>query len=340
MEIAEVAAPAKLNLTLRVGPASADGFHPLRTWMVTVGLRDRLLFSPAATDLSQADASEKVPGPRPAEVHQAGDLRFRLTCNEPSLPLDETNLVVKAAKGFMEEARRSGMTPQQVDAAARGLEIALEKHIPAGGGLGGGSSDAAATLVGLSLQLGLVLPEARKQRLAASLGSDVPFFWAHLRHHLSHTSDARVRSAECTGRGEVVEPTAEPRPAAALLLLPALACPTGQVYRHFDTLFPDGGDLTGPSPADLADLHAEAMLPHLVNHLQPAAFDLFPQLARLADSARERLGRPVLLSGSGSTLFTLFDEMGEAESAGKLLGNHPAAKNVAPFRAVAVTLPD
>src|SRR5579862_8074630 len=108
-------APAKINLHLRVGPPMADGFHPLLTWMCTVGLYDTLEVSA-----------------------QVASSQFSFECDDPSLPTDGRNLVVKAARSYF-----------AAFPAASGVCARLHKEIPAGGGLGGGSSDAATMLMGL-----------------------------------------------------------------------------------------------------------------------------------------------------------------------------------------------
>src|SRR5206468_9545219 len=137
-----------------------DGFHPLLTWMCTVGLFDKLIFQRAAH-----------PG-------------TRFSCNWPDLPADQNNLVLQAATAL---------------APAADLSIHLEKHIPHGAGLGGGSSDAARTLLALNAFLKLDLGKGQLKAVAARLGSDLPFFF-------------HEPSALCQGRGELVAPITPPLP--------------------------------------------------------------------------------------------------------------------------------
>jgi 4-diphosphocytidyl-2-C-methyl-D-erythritol kinase len=249
-----VLAPAKINLHLRVGPPRADGFHPLLTWMCTVGLYDEL---------------EIEPTPRGIEFH----------CDDPSIPADETNLVVKAARAIGATAR-----------------ITLTKKIPAGGGLAGGSSDAASTLMALGRE--------NLQPIAAKLGSDVAFF-------------LRGGSAVCTGLGETVRPINPPACGWAVLILPPFGMPTPVVYKKFDEMNLGRSQSIETEPDWFAwtELSAEKLLPHLVNDLEPPAFALNPQLRQIRDDWERRLGRPVRMSGSGSTLFTLFDTHVEANAA-------------------------
>ena len=156
-------APAKLNLSLRVLGKRDDGFHEIDTLMVKLpGLADELEFS-------QADA-------------------FAFKCDDPSVPGDERNLVVKAVRAYE---------------SAAGIRchcaILLKKTIPHGAGLGGGSSDAAMTLLGLNRLNNFKLSVDSMHELAASLGSDIPFFLT-------------TGASRCTGRGEKIEPVPSPPP--------------------------------------------------------------------------------------------------------------------------------
>lgn len=255
-------APAKINLHLRVGPPRADGFHPLLSWMCTIGLFDTLVLDPS--DVAQVS----------------------LTCDRPWVPCDQTNLVHRAAALLREHAAAQGRNV--------GLRVGLEKRIPVGAGLGGGSSDAARMLLGLNQFWGLGLSGDQLAPMAAALGSDVPFF-------------LNGQSALCSGRGEVVQPVAAPKPHWAVLLLPPFGVSTPQAYQRFDQLCPSGCALDRPDIEQWVHLSADSLLDVLVNDLEAAAFSLVPELARLRDSAQGALSRIVRMSGSGSSLFTLFD---------------------------------
>src|SRR3954447_25217146 len=197
----QLLAPAKFNLYLRVGPLGADGyqgFHPLVSWMVTVGLFDTLTF-----DRTEAE-----------------ELRF--TCDDTSLPTDDRNIVVRAARALLERTTEEPAAEPLGSRFEQGVSVDLLKKIPHAAGLGGGSSDAAATLVGLNALLALKRTDAELLRIGAALGSDVPFFFA-------------APSAVCTGRGEVVRRTPPPgRARWAVLLFPALGLSTARVYEAFD----------------------------------------------------------------------------------------------------------
>jgi 4-diphosphocytidyl-2-C-methyl-D-erythritol kinase len=213
------------------------------------------------------------------------------------LPTDERNLVIRAALALREHVRRPTLA----------ATIELEKRIPSGGGLGGGSSDAATTLLALNELWSLKLDRSELCRVADRVGSDVPFFLF-------------PPSADCRGRGEVVTPLPPPKPRAAVLILPGTSMPTPAVYRRFDELSPTPPPLDSTFRFDdWAHLDTSTLLPRLVNDLEPPAFSIDPKLGRLRDDAERLLGRAVRMSGSGSTLFTLFDTIDEAEQAAELL---------------------
>jgi 4-diphosphocytidyl-2-C-methyl-D-erythritol kinase len=261
-----VYSPGKINLHLRVGPVRPDGFHPLCSWMVTVGLFDTLDFT-----LTQSGEST-------------------LSCDHPDVPCDSRNLILRAANTLRQAAAAEGKI-------VPGANIALEKLIPIGGGMGGGSGNAATTLTALNELWQLNWPIERLMPIAATLGSDVPFFLGR-------------GSAWCFGRGEIVQPARALWPNFwAVLILPPIASATPAVYRQFDQT-PASTDWDGP--IDIArweELSPDELLARCRNDLEPPCFALYPQLKRWQQSAENVLKRPVRLSGSGSTLFTLFDNI-------------------------------
>ncbi len=182
------------------------------------------------------------------------------------------------------------------------MAVHLTKRVPAGGGLGGGSSDAAHALMAVAKLWGVTDP-ALLAAVAAGVGSDVPFF-------------LYGPSSVCRGRGEVVLPVAAPAVARhAVLVLPGIAMPTPAVYRQFDEM-----GLGSDTAGDLAEgawtfLPAAELMTQLVNDLEPPAFALRPDLAELRSRLEQTLGRLVRMSGSGSTLFTLFDDPASAADA-------------------------
>ena len=313
-------APAKINLHLRVGPRRADGFHPLLSWMTTVGLFDSLILQQqAAGDSFAPGQGRDANDPAVGRAGSGVSAPVVLVCDQPSLPCDERNLVVRTALAWREETARfrSSVPPAQSDygdamgqqraRAADGLRLVgglratLQKRIPIGAGLGGGSSDAARTLIGLNRLWRTGRAADDLSAFAARFGSDLSFFF-------------HGPSSVCRGRGEIVTPV--PRPAArwAMLVLPQLSMPTADVYRRFDQmgLGRDEDIDAAPDWNAWGAMPSEELLPRLVNDLEPPAFEIAPQLGRLRERIERELQRPVRMSGSGSSLFTLFDSQSQA----------------------------
>jgi 4-diphosphocytidyl-2-C-methyl-D-erythritol kinase len=293
--VMKLLAPAKINLHLRIGTRRNDGFHPLVSWMCTIGLFDNLTLEPVHVDA------------------RAGSQYVTLACDAPGLAVDQTNLVVRTASGFLEAARRTNEVP-----ATAGFHATLAKRIPMGAGLGGGSSDGARTLVGLNAHCRTEWSVDTLSAFAARFGSDMPFF-------------IHGPSSICRGRGEHVRPITPPAAKSAVLLLPEIMMPTPLVYRRFDEM---GLGYDREVEADLnwsawVRLGAQNLLANLVNDLEAPAFAIAPELAELRHRAELLLKRPVRMSGSGSSLFTLFDEHEEAESAAQKLGEQFAVRALA-----------
>ena len=344
-----VCCPAKINLHLRVGRRRpADGYHPLLTWMTTVGLFDTLTLDESTTTAPDA------PG---AAIAPAGEV-LRLRSDGPGLACDSSNLVVRAANAFAaavgtdghddivpgggdagrEAAGAAGGERSGVDTAhvngpvgrprarvdgevtrVRPVDAFLAKQIPLGAGLGGGSADAAATLRGLNALWHAGWSNDRLAELAATLGSDVPFF-------------LYGPSSVCTGRGERVAPVPPPAVARwAVLVLPDVHMPTADVYRRFDALDLGCDDAIGRPPDwnEWATLPADELMPRLVNDLERPAFEIRPALGRLRERIELALRRPVRMSGSGSSLFTLCDEPSEAECRARESVDHFGVRAIA-----------
>jgi 4-diphosphocytidyl-2C-methyl-D-erythritol kinase len=297
-----VHAPAKINLHLRIGPPRADGFHPLLSWMTTIGLFDTLTISDGDSD--------------------GGSGQISMSCDEPTLPCDDRNLVIKAARLLRPDLSCSA-------------HIHLAKQIPHGGGLGGGSSDAAFTLLALNRYWKLNKPVEALDPLAAQLGSDINFF-------------LHGPSSVCKGRGEIVRPISTPSQARwALLLLANLSMPTPAVYRQFDQMrLGSDADVSDennePDWNQWAALPSQQLLLKLVNDLEAPAFAIQPALGNLRQSLEQALSQTVRMSGSGSSLFTLYDDHAAATKAATVVNNQkwcraiavqlcPASTNQLPF---------
>jgi 4-diphosphocytidyl-2-C-methyl-D-erythritol kinase len=261
-------APAKINLSLRVLGRREDGFHEIETRMVPLTLADEI-----GVELTAVAAAVGAEGER-----------IQLTCSDPTLPAGPDNLAFRAAQLFLERHELRG----------RGVRLTLEKRVPHGAGLGGGSSDAATVLLALNELSGVQAPAAELALLAAELGSDVPFFIYR-------------SGAICRGRGERVEPMAPARPLPLLLLKPPFPIPTPWAYSRWR----DARELSGVRYAP-----QEFPWGVLVNDLERPVFEKYLVLAALKTWLLEQpevVG--ALLSGSGSTtLAVLHGDPAEGEA--------------------------
>lgn len=206
---------------------------------------------------------------------------FVFSCSDPSLPADDSNLAVRAARVFAERTNRP-----------RGVRIHLEKHTPHGAGLGGGSSDAAAVLLALNGLHSTGLGSDDLAALAAELGSDVPFF-------------IYEAPAWCMGRGEIVEPCAFPQALPVLLVKPPFPVPTPAAYKDWaKSRELPGIDYT---PQELS-------WGTLQNDLERPVFEKYVFLAALKTWLRAQPEvEGALLSGSGSTMFAVLRDATEGE---------------------------
>lgn len=266
----EKQSPCKVNLLLNILGKRPDGFHELETVMLPVPVYDRLTFQRAGSGI-------------------------QLTCSESSLPTDSRNLVYRAAEAFLKTANIHD-----------GVTLHLEKRIPMAAGLGGGSGNAATTLLGLNEIFGHPLAPGQLETIAASLGSDIPFFLQN-------------KPALATGRGEKIESLdffPALRGTALLLIHPGFGIATAWAYQQL-AKFPDA--LNGRAgraqklvsllqPADLKSAAAE-----LYNSLEAPALEKYPLLALFQEFLREKGAVGTLMSGSGSTTFAIVENPGEAE---------------------------
>ena len=257
-----LAAPAKLNLDLLVGPVRDGGYHPLDSLVARISLYDEIILLPREEGIG-------------------------FFCRGADCGPDEDNLAVRAAEA---------MARFRPDA---GVEIELTKRIPPGAGLGGGSSDAAAVLHGLESAWGLGLTPERLSKIAAGLGSDVPLFLGG-------------PASRMTGRGEILDPVAV-HDFHAVLFLPEFDCATASVYKAYDVDPRPIRRLLDPSEA--ASAPPSSWRDRLVNDLAEPACRVEPRLAELRHRLSEAVDLPVHVTGSGSGLFILCDDLTEAEAA-------------------------
>jgi len=287
-----VRCPAKVNLHLEVGALGPDGFHEVRTLYQAIDLHDVLVFAPAH-DLT-------------------------LSCDDPAVPSGNTNLVLQAAQRLR---RHFGL-------GDRGAAISLRKAIPAGGGLGGGSSNAAGALVGLARLWGLAPAREELEGMAAGIGSDVTFF-------------LHGGTAEGSGRGEriVVRETFAAR--SLVLGVPPFGIATAEVYRRLDAARAGARSTPLTRPAggvSLAGLlykfSEENDFGLARNDLQQVVVDGWPEVGTFREDMIGTGAKLAMVSGSGSTVFGVFEDESCAARAARALAERHASWIVVPTTSV------
>lgn len=289
-----VLTPAKVNLILRVLERRPDGFHAIWSLMQTVGLEDELTFT----------------------IRLGGSHRIDLRCDHALLAADQSNLVYRAAQLVLERADR-----------AVNLSITLTKRIPLGAGLGGGSSDAAATILGLTRLLGLDWSVAQMAEVGQRLGSDVPFFF--------------LAPAACvTGRGEQVRPVQVKGTRWITLVNPGFPVETKWAYQQLSA----GKTSVRPLSQALQQLGGRSALdwseiiPLVENDFEGPVFAQHPVLAEIKRRLLSLGADVALLSGSGATMFGIFLDQAGAEQAAASFACEPNMKAYAVPTAGAPTI--
>ncbi len=265
-------ARAKLNLRLRIFPPTSDGFHPLETIFCRVDMADRLRV-------------RLWPEPHRVWIHVSGT---------EGVPDGPENLAYRAAALFAERAGVVG-----------GIEVDLEKTIPPGSGLGGGSSDAAAVLRTLERVLHLAGGQEALSRVAAELGSDVPFFAADLALVVGR------------GRGERLEPGPVLPTRPMLIALPGVEVSTAEAYAAWDVSC-ERGEIVPGEPGAISELQLSSwseLASLAVNDFEPVIFKLHSELAAIKEALLASGASIALLSGSGSALFGVYESDLERDEA-------------------------
>ena len=255
-------APAKVNLFLHVSGPDADGYHPISSLMVFADVGDQVMIQPA--DAPDFETSGPFGG---------------------AIPADDENLVVRAARAF--HARLGGPIPP--------YRLILEKHLPIAAGLGGGSSDAGATLKLLRDALAPNLSDDDLEPLAASLGAD-------------GAACLRATALMAEGRGEILSPAPTLPELHAVLVNPGAPSPTGAVYRAYDAAVHPAGATAPFLPSDLESVEEVAgwLAVATRNDLEAPAVALEPRIGEVLDALRdEPESLLVRMSGSGATCFAL-----------------------------------
>jgi 4-diphosphocytidyl-2-C-methyl-D-erythritol kinase len=246
----QVLAPAKVNLSLKILGRRGDGFHEIETFIAPISLHDEMKID-----------------------HNGQGQGIRFSCNDPFVPQGEDNLVVRAASLFFETTK---LPPA--------VSIELTKSIPHGAGLGGGSSDAAATLLALNQMFAAKLSHETLAKLGEEIGSDVPFF-------------VFESAAMCRGRGEFVHPEKLKEKLSILLLKPDFGVSTASAYKRWQ----DSHEIPGINYA-AQEFHVH----RFANDLERPVFEKFVFLAQLKMWLRNQpeVGA-ALMSGSGATVFAV-----------------------------------
>lgn len=264
----------KVNLLLNILGRRADGYHELETVLQPVNFCDELAFEP-------------------------GGGRIELSCSDKSLPVNSKNLVFRAAADFLTAAKISG-----------GVKIHLEKKIPLAAGLGGGSGDAATTLLALNELFDRPLAPEKLFEIAAALGSDIPFF-------------LQDRPALAAGRGEEIQPL-DNFPAlngrAFLLVHPGFGISTPWAYQNLARFSKALNGETGRAAELISRLQTDdwpAIAGGLYNSLEAPALEKFPVLGLFQEFLRMNGALAALMSGSGSTTFAICENVSGAETLAK-----------------------
>ena len=258
----QVLAPAKINLSLKILGRRSDAFHEIETLIAPVSLCDEIQIE-----------------------RRSGKKGIEFQCDDPSVPKGDDNLAVRAANLFLEKTKISD-----------GVSIELKKKIPHGAGLGGGSSDAAFTLLALNELFDTKLPREALAKMAEAIGSDVPFFIFQ-------------SAAVCKGRGELVSPTRLREQLSVLLLKPGFGVTTQWAYSHWR----DSREIPGVSYA-AQEIAGQTFL----NDLERPVFEKFIFLAEMKTwlLRRPEVGA-ALMSGSGSTVFAVLRDNADANRLAK-----------------------
>lgn len=279
-------APAKVNLFLELKGKLPSGYHELDTVMACVSWFDSLSFCPIASPNRRIDLRVVVP---------RGD-----QTTAADIPLDSRNLVVRALEALQAESGYSG-----------GMQVTLVKRIPSQAGLGGGSSDAAAALLGGNQAWGLGLTHETLHRLAASLGSDVPFF-------------LDGGTARCQGRGEVIEPLADAPPLILVIAKPPIGLSTAEVFRR----------CTLPAKPHCGEAmrcawekgNRQEIAASLFNRLAEPATTMTDRIAELGRGFQQTGCLGWALTGSGSACFGVYSNWPAALRASHRLRRDPATQ--------------
>ncbi|MDD5027458.1 MAG: 4-(cytidine 5'-diphospho)-2-C-methyl-D-erythritol kinase [Candidatus Omnitrophica bacterium] len=287
---------AKVNLALEIISKRPDNYHKLSTLFERISLRDKIILKNRRDNL------------------------IKVYCSDPSIPRGKSNLCWQAAKLLQDEFK-----------VKKGLDIKITKHIPAGAGLGGGSSNAAGILLALNKLWGLQLDKPRLAALGAQLGSDVPFF----------IYDTPFAQGE--GRGEEVHVLKELNRVKLwhILVVPEIHVSTPRIYERWDTCLPAGRAFSGlTKPASNVKIIISKLTKKnplfepglLSNSLEPVTLKLYPEVRRIKEKLKRLRLKNILMSGSGGAVFAIVSSESKAVTLARRL-----KKEGGPWRVFAVS---
>jgi len=259
-----LSSPAKINLALRIVKKRVDGYHEIQTILQKISLYDEI------------------------KLQLTSQKGIAVTTDDPSIPSDSGNLAYRAAQIFLQSAH--------IEA---GISIHIRKQIPAGAGLGGGSSNAAAVLTGLNKLLVCNLTDAVLKKLGLMLGADVPFF--------IYTKN----TARAGGIGERLSPVTLERPLWFIVIYPGFSVATAWAYRNYKILTKDIKHIR--LPCSIKD--SNHVLSFLANDLEQVVFEHYPEVKTIRDDLLQAGAIGSLMSGSGSSVFGIFPDREQAQKA-------------------------
>ena len=289
----KIRAPAKINLSLRVVGRRADGYHLVDSIMVPVSLYDEL-------DIRRVNLFGRA---------RAGP-SLRVSCDHPLVPDGKKNLVYQAVSCLLQEA-----------GVAQPLAVNIRKRIPVGAGLGGGSTDAAAALVGVNRLLKLRFSKNRLEKLGSSLGADVPFF-------------IRGRAVRARGIGDRLSPVKKIGPRWLVILYPGFPVSTAWAYRNLRrnlTKYPANTSIN----SSITSASKSAQL--LINDLEAVVIKRYPRVGLLKDELIRGGADRAMMTGSGSAVFGVFRSR---ERAGKAYRSLCGKRKIQAFLARVVSSPN
>jgi len=260
----EMLSPAKINLFLEVTGRRPDGYHDLNTLMCCIGLSDSIRLTFEQKEIS-------------------------IRCAHPDVPENETNLAGRAARLFFEYTGRS-----------TGIRIDIEKNIPVGAGLGGGSSNAATVLKGLNRFYGSVVSQKELAAIGKSIGADVPFF-------------IYGRPAVARGIGDILTPCDCIKSCPVLLVYPSVAVSTAEVYKKLNLTLTKIKKINTKNVFELK--WDKNIANRLFNDLESVASEICPEIQEAKASLRMHGASAALMTGSGSAVFGLYENLASAKKA-------------------------